>query len=62
MTEARAEYGHVGGYGRLEGFAGVEGGFTAKATKEEVTVGAKGFAGGKLSGAGGAKRPVSVSA
>ncbi|MDQ1007616.1 hypothetical protein QFZ82_002101 [Streptomyces sp. V4I23] len=55
LAEGRAEYGHVGGYGRLEGFAGGEAAVTAKATKDEVTVGAKAFAGGKISAAGGAE-------
>ncbi|MFJ2824358.1 hypothetical protein ACIO7M_25040 [Streptomyces toxytricini] len=53
LVEGRAEYGHVGGYGRVEGFAGGEASVTAKATKEEATLGAKAFAGGKISGATG---------
>ncbi|MFD5936006.1 hypothetical protein [Streptomyces sp. NPDC060333] len=55
LVEGRAEYGMVGGYGRLEGFAGVEGAINAKATNEEVTIGFKGLAGAKASVAGGAE-------
>ena len=54
LAEGRAEYGSlVGAYGRLEGFAGAEAGVSAKLTKEEVTVGAKAFAGAKGTAAGG---------
>ncbi|MFE2142711.1 hypothetical protein ACFXA3_13360 [Streptomyces sp. NPDC059456] len=45
----------MGQYARAEGFAGIEGSLTAKATKEEVTVGAKGFVGAKGTLAGGAE-------
>lgn len=55
LTEGRAEYGYVGGYGRAEGFAGAEAGVSAKATKQEVSVGAKAFAGAKGTLAGGAE-------
>ncbi|MEV1019687.1 hypothetical protein [Streptomyces sp. NPDC050264] len=54
LAEGRVEYGPwVGGYTRGEGFVGGEAGVNAKATKEELTVGAKAFAGGKVSGAAG---------
>ncbi|MEU4348774.1 hypothetical protein [Streptomyces sp. NPDC023838] len=54
LAEGRAEYGDLGGvYGRAEGFAGAEAGVNAKATKDEVTVGVKAFAGRKGSVAGG---------
>ncbi|MGW9132698.1 hypothetical protein [Streptomyces sp. NPDC055681] len=54
LAEGRAEYGqHLGAYGRAEGFAGAEAGVSAKATKEEITVGAKAFAGAKGTVAGG---------
>ncbi|MEX2981326.1 hypothetical protein [Streptomyces sp. C36] len=53
MVEAREDKGDILYYTRAEGFAGVEGGVTAKATKDEVTVGAKRFSGGKTSVAGG---------
>jgi hypothetical protein len=54
LTEGRVEYGPwVGGYARGEGFVGGEAGVNAKATKEEFTVGAKAFAGGKITGAAG---------
>ncbi|MFG2390267.1 hypothetical protein ACGFYF_15425 [Streptomyces lavendulae] len=53
LVEGRAEYGQVGGYGRVEGFAGAEASATAKVTKTEVGVGAKAFAGAKASGAAG---------
>ncbi|MEU5078980.1 hypothetical protein ACH4ON_16280 [Streptomyces eurythermus] len=54
LTEGRAEYGpYAGGYLRGEGFAGAEAGVNAKLTKEEVTVGAKAFAGAKGTVAGG---------
>ncbi len=54
LGEMRAEYGpYAGGYGRVEGFAGAEAGVNAKVTKEEVTVGAKAFAGAKGTIAGG---------
>lgn len=46
-VEGRAGLGQVGGYARAEGFSGAEVGVNAKATKEEVTVGAKSFAGEK---------------
>ncbi|MFI5831451.1 hypothetical protein ACIA6C_30070 [Streptomyces sp. NPDC051578] len=55
LAEGRADYGYVGQYVRAEGFAGAEAGVTAKATKEEVTIGAKGFAGAKGTLAGGAE-------
>ncbi|MFI9065657.1 hypothetical protein ACIGQE_27980 [Streptomyces sp. NPDC053429] len=55
LAEGRAEYGYVGQYGRVEGFAGAEVGVSAKATKEEVSVGAKGFAGAEGTVAGGAE-------
>lgn len=48
LTEERAEYGpYAGVYGRADGFAGAEAGVNAKATKDELTVGAKAFAGAK---------------
>ncbi|WP_225877365.1 hypothetical protein [Streptomyces resistomycificus] len=54
LTEIRGEYGpYAGVYGRAEGFAGAEAGVNAKVTKEEVTVGAKAFAGAKGTIAGG---------
>ncbi|MDH6541827.1 hypothetical protein [Streptomyces sp. SPB4] len=53
LVEGRAAYGQVGGYGRVEGFAGAEASATAKVTKTEVGVGAKAFAGAKISGATG---------
>ncbi|MER5810258.1 hypothetical protein ABT143_19055 [Streptomyces sp. NPDC002033] len=53
LTEGRVQYGQVGGYARVEGFAGGEASVSAKATKTEVGVGAKAFAGGKISGASG---------
>lgn len=53
LTEGRVEYGQIGAYGRVEGFAGGEASVSAKATKTEVGVGAKAFAGGKISGATG---------
>ncbi|MET9881808.1 hypothetical protein ABZZ20_01365 [Streptomyces sp. NPDC006430] len=53
LEEGRAEYGPVGAYGRVEGFAGAEAGVSVKATKEELTVGAKAFAGAKATAAGG---------
>ncbi|MEU3409971.1 hypothetical protein ABZ760_01605 [Streptomyces sp. NPDC006658] len=54
LVEGRAEYGpYAGGYLRGEGFAGAEAGVNAKVTKEEVTVGAKAFAGAKETVAGG---------
>ncbi|MFI1534248.1 hypothetical protein [Streptomyces anandii] len=54
LTEGRAEYGpYAGVYGRADGFAGAEAGVNAKATKDELTVGAKAFAGAKGSVAGG---------
>ncbi|MFF4850530.1 hypothetical protein [Streptomyces sp. NPDC001194] len=55
LAEGRAEYGYVGQYARAEGFAGIEGSVSAKATKEEVSVGAKGFVGAKGTLAGGAE-------
>ncbi|MFF8591419.1 hypothetical protein ACF061_08190 [Streptomyces sp. NPDC015220] len=54
LAEGRAEYGpYAGAYGRAEGFAGAEAGVNVKATKEELTVGAKAFAGAKGTVAGG---------
>ncbi|MCT9107878.1 hypothetical protein N4G69_19920 [Streptomyces mirabilis] len=54
LTEGRAEYGpYAGVYGRADGFAGAEAGVNAKATKDELTVGAKAFAGAKGGVAGG---------
>lgn len=54
LVEGRAEYGpYAGAYGRADGFAGAEVGVNAKATKDELTVGAKGFAGAKGGVAGG---------
>ncbi|WP_329365368.1 hypothetical protein [Streptomyces sp. NBC_01483] len=54
LTEERAEYGpYAGVYGRADGFAGAEAGVNAKATKDELTVGAKAFAGAKGGVAGG---------
>ncbi|WP_225835954.1 hypothetical protein [Streptomyces sp. NK08204] len=54
LVEGRAEYGPYGGvYVRADGFAGAEVGPNAKVTKDEVTVGAKGFAGAKGGVAGG---------
>ncbi|MEU4210388.1 hypothetical protein AB0F13_10405 [Streptomyces sp. NPDC026206] len=53
MVEGRAALGQVGGYARAEGFSGAEAGLGAKATKEEVTFSAKGFAGQKGGVAGG---------
>ncbi|WP_289964410.1 hypothetical protein [Streptomyces sp. CSDS2] len=54
LAEGRAEYGpYAGGYLRGEGFAGAEAGVNAKVTKEELTVGAKAFAGAKGTAAGG---------
>ncbi|MGW0901503.1 hypothetical protein ACWD0G_31815, partial [Streptomyces goshikiensis] len=53
LSEGRAERGPFGAYGRVEGFAGAEGSLSFKGTKEEVTVGAKAFAGAKESAAGG---------
>ncbi|MEU5189856.1 hypothetical protein AB0G83_22330 [Streptomyces klenkii] len=47
MVEEREDSGFIPFYMRAEGFAGGEAGVTAKATKEEVTVGAKAFAGAK---------------
>ncbi len=51
MVEEREDNGHIPYYTRVEGFAGGEAGLTAKATKEEVTAGAKWFAGAKAGGA-----------
>jgi hypothetical protein len=54
LAEGRAEYGpYAGVYGRAEGFAGAEAGTSLKLTREEVTVGAKAFAGAKGGVAGG---------
>ncbi|WNM29600.1 hypothetical protein RKE30_03925 [Streptomyces sp. Li-HN-5-11] len=54
LVEGRGEYGpYVGIYGRADGFAGAEAGVNAKATKDELTVGAKAFAGAKGGVAGG---------
>ncbi|WP_406086124.1 hypothetical protein [Streptomyces virginiae] len=53
LAEARAQNGRFGAYGRFEGFAGGEISGTAQATKDEVTLGAKAFAGTKAGVAGG---------
>ncbi|XUL88631.1 hypothetical protein ACQ86D_19905 [Streptomyces galilaeus] len=54
LAEGRAEYGpYAGVYGRADGFAGAEVGVNAKATKDELTVGGKAFAGAKGGMAGG---------
>ncbi|WP_411148599.1 hypothetical protein [Streptomyces sp. A30] len=54
LAEGRVEYGpYAGVYARAEGFAGAEAGVNAKATKDELTVGAKAFAGAKGTVAGG---------
>ncbi|MET9963549.1 hypothetical protein ABZ128_31510 [Streptomyces sp. NPDC006326] len=53
MGELRAEHGLRSAYLRGEGFAGAEVGGNVKVTKDEVTVGAKAFAGGKAGVAGG---------
>ncbi|MBM7055519.1 hypothetical protein [Streptomyces durocortorensis] len=54
LAEGRAEYGpYAGAYGRVEGFAGGEGAASLKVTKEEVTLGAKAFAGARGGIAGG---------
>ncbi|MGR4883109.1 hypothetical protein ACIPUC_27390 [Streptomyces sp. LARHCF249] len=53
LNEGRIEYGHVGGYGRVEGFAGGEAGVSAGVGPEGLNAGAKAFAGGKASVAGG---------
>ncbi|MFE2128141.1 hypothetical protein [Streptomyces amritsarensis] len=53
LAEGRAGGEYQSVYGRLEGFAGAEAGVSAKATKEEFTVGAKAFAGAKGSVTGG---------
>ncbi|WP_229898837.1 hypothetical protein [Streptomyces hiroshimensis] len=53
MAEEREYSGVIPFYMRAEGFAGGEVGLSAKATKEEVTVGAKVFAGAKGGVAGG---------
>ncbi|MEU2716592.1 hypothetical protein [Streptomyces sp. NPDC007205] len=54
LEEVRLDYGDLGGvYGRTDGFAGAEVGVTAKATKDEATVGVKAFYGAKQSIAGG---------
>ncbi|MEU9313105.1 hypothetical protein [Streptomyces sp. NPDC048256] len=54
LAEGRAEYGpYAGVYGRAEGFAGAEAGVNTKATKDELTVGAKAFVGAKGGVAGG---------
>ncbi|MGW3325394.1 hypothetical protein [Streptomyces virginiae] len=53
LAEGRVGGDHHSAYGRAEGFAGAEVGVSAKATKEEVTVGAKAFAGAKGSLNGG---------
>jgi hypothetical protein len=54
LAEGRAEYGpYAGVYGRAEGFAGAELAGSLKATKEEITLGGKAFAGAKAGVAGG---------
>ncbi|MBT2544568.1 hypothetical protein J7E99_28675 [Streptomyces sp. ISL-44] len=53
LNEGRIEYGHVGGYGRVEGFAGGEAGVSAGVGPEGLNAGAKAFAGAKGSVAGG---------
>lgn len=53
LEETRIEHGPHAAYGRVEAFAGGEAGVSGKLTQEEVTVGAKAFAGGKLTAAGG---------
>ncbi|WP_030328560.1 hypothetical protein [Streptomyces sp. NRRL B-1381] len=53
LTEGRVEYGHVGAYSRLEAFAGGEAAGSLKATKNELTVGGKAFAGAKGGSAAG---------
>ncbi|MFI6038629.1 hypothetical protein ACIBBD_31760 [Streptomyces sp. NPDC051315] len=54
LAEGRAEYGpYAGVYGRTEGFAGAEASTNLNLTRNEVTVGAKAFAGGKAGVAGG---------
>ncbi|PWK73393.1 hypothetical protein BCL76_102418 [Streptomyces sp. CG 926] len=53
LAEGRAGGEYQSVYGRAEGFAGAEAGLSAKATREEVTVGAKAFAGAKGSLTGG---------
>ncbi|MEU8889585.1 hypothetical protein [Streptomyces sp. NPDC048442] len=53
LAEGRVEYGHVGGYGRVEGFAGAEAGVSAGVGPSGLNAGAKAFAGGKVSVAGG---------
>ncbi|MGW2874777.1 hypothetical protein ACWDBP_00445 [Streptomyces sp. NPDC001233] len=54
LITGRADYGDAGGvYGRGEGFVGGEAGLQAKATKDEVSAGAKAFFGAKGGVAGG---------
>ncbi|MFH9684497.1 hypothetical protein [Streptomyces globisporus] len=53
LAEGRAEYGHAGAYGRVEGFVGGEAAVNLKATKNELTAGGKAFAGAKGTVAGG---------
>ncbi|GGR94061.1 hypothetical protein Snoj_55210 [Streptomyces nojiriensis] len=53
LAEGRIGTDRQSAYGRAEGFAGAEAGVSAKATREEVTVGAKAFAGAKGTVAGG---------
>ncbi|WP_285535553.1 hypothetical protein [Streptomyces lavendulae] len=53
LQEARIEHGPQAAYGRLEAFAGGEVSGTGKLTQDEVTIGGKVFAGGKLTAAGG---------
>ncbi|MFD0377092.1 hypothetical protein [Streptomyces sp. NPDC127112] len=53
LEEGRAEYGPHSGYARLEAFAGAEVSSTAQAGESEVAIGAKRFAGGKITAAGG---------
>lgn len=53
MAEVREDHGPMDYYTRAEGFAGGEAGLTAKATKDEVSVGTKRFVGAKAGMAGG---------
>ncbi|MEU3910885.1 hypothetical protein [Streptomyces sp. NPDC029721] len=55
LAEGRVDTEYVGRYARAEGFAGAEAGVSAKATKEEVSVGFKAFAGAKGTVATGAE-------
>ncbi|MFF3864055.1 hypothetical protein [Streptomyces sp. NPDC002209] len=53
MMEGRAEYGHVGGYGRVEGFAGAEASASTTLGKTGWNGNFKAFAGEKASAAAG---------